>query len=550
MTREKKYGLIGLFIISLFLVTTVFQNCSKVRYGEAASGGGAGGLGTPTSRKVSIDPSFNQQKANLKVLFVVDDSYTMSQSQSHLANAIDSLLSPLGGHNVEFKIVSTSGVPSNEIDYSIATRNLTENRLEIPASQLTGLSSYLVEKNIGNNTNINSRRHGSLKLFRSSTQAQIDQVKANIKSSILAVGVNGSDTEEGLCATARQLFDTSASRFFKAGDKAVVVILSDENDSSQFSKCVTRYVQRISSQPVVYYNYGQQRAKVALEYQLVRDGVTSWNSVQWGIALNGPHTISNGATCSNDDLNYAVGKINSQGYITRNVTGCVYETIPAAYYGADLGDDGSVSGKDLCTSAVRFNNTNYTNLYSMINALGLSAQNNSCQKIILPGNTLSPSLEFDSVIKADASAVQSQNLSYAIKNKSVELFGDSGFTVASLVRKVGESCALNSGQSFGAAYEALSVILGPQNSMTQSLCNTDFSSTLSQVSQYVVSEAETSYVVSGLLNSEKISSVIVIRGGQRILLTSSEFEVARATITLTNYSLQAGDVLEVQIDPI
>lgn len=550
MTREKKYGFIGSTIVVLFLGTTIFQNCAKVHYDESLNGT-LGGLGTPSARKVTIDPSFNQQKANLKVLFVVDDSYTMSQSQSYLANAIDSLLSPLGGHNVEFKIVSTSGVPSNEVDYAISTKYMTENRLEVPSSQLTSLSSYLVEKSVVNNTNSTTRRHSNLKLYRSSTQAQIDAVKANIKSAILAVGVNGSDTEEGLCATARQLFDSSANRFFKAGDKAVIIILTDENDSSAFSKCVTRYVQRVSAAPVVYYNYGQQRARVSLEYQLVRDGVTSWNPVEWGVALNGPHTITNGATCSSADQNYAVDKITSQGYVVRNVSGCVYETIPASYYGADLGDDGSVAGKDLCTQQVRFNNTNYANLYAMVNAVGLSGQPNSCQKIVLPGNTLSSNIEFDSVIASDVSAAQSQNLSYAIKNKSVELFGQNGFTVASLIHKVGEPCNLQAGQTFGGSYEALSVILGSANSSTQSLCNTDFSSTLSQASNYLVTEAASSYVVSGLLDSEKIASVAVLRNGQRINLTvASDYEVARATITMTGFNLQSGDVLEVQITPL
>ncbi len=550
MTREKKYGFIGSTIVVLFLGTSVFQNCAKVNYDESLNGT-LGGLGGPSARKITIDPSFNQQKANLKVLFVVDDSFTMSQSQSYLASAVDSLLSPLGGHNVEFKIVSTSGVPSNEVDYAISTKYMNEARLEVPSSQLTGMNSYLIEKSVVNNTNSTTRRHSNLKLYRYSTQAQIDAVKAHIKSAILAVGVNGSDTEEGLCATARQLFDSSANRFFKAGDKAVVVILTDENDSSAFSKCVTRYVQRVSSAPVVYYNYGQQRAKVSLEYQLDRDGVTSWNPVQWGVALNGPHTITNGAACASADMNYAVNKITSQGYVVRNVSGCVYETIPASYYGADLGDDGSVPGKDLCTQQVRFNNTNYPSLYAMINAIGLSAQPNSCQKIVLPGNSLSPSLEFDSVIKADSSAAQAQSLNYAIKNKSVELFGQNGFTVASLIHQAGEPCNLQAGQSFGGSYEALSVLLGPANSTTQSLCNTDFSGTLSQVSNYLVTEAASSYVVNGLLDSERIQSVTVLRGGQQISLTAgTDYEVARATITLTGYSLQAGDVLEIQIVPL
>lgn len=544
MKREQKMGITGLFIVGFFVVSPIFQNCAKVNYDTFNN---ISILGAGSSRKLTIDPTYNQQKANLKVLFVVDDSYTMSQSQTQLANAIDSLLNPLQGHNVELKIVSTSGVPSNEVDYNISTRYMTEQRLTIPQTQLSSLSSYLVEKNIANSTN---QRHGSLRLYRSSTTAQFNQLKSQIKSSILSVGVNGSDTEEGLCATARQLFDESSSSFFKTGDKAAIVILSDENDTSVFNKCVTRYIQRVSSQPVVYYSYGQQRAKVTLEYQLSRDGVTSWYPVIWGVALNGNQTIVNGNTCSAADLNYAVTRITSQGYIIRNVSACVYETIPASYYGADLGDNGTDVNKNLCSQQTVFNNVAYANLYSMVNAIGLSAQPGSCSKQVLPGNSLSASIEYDSVIKSDIGSTNSQNLSYAIKNQAVQLFGASGFTVASLVRKFGESCALSSGQSYGISYEGLSTLLGPNNSVTASLCASDFSSTLSQVSNYIVNEAAVSYVISGLQSNEVVSAVRILRGNQTINLMISEYEIVGSTLTLTNFSIQSGDRIEVEISTL
>jgi hypothetical protein len=544
MKRNQKLGIAGLFIVGLFVVSPIFQNCAKVNYDTFSN---VGVLGAGGTRKLTIDPTYNQEKANLKVLFVVDDSFTMSQSQLQLASAIDSLLNPLQGHNVDLKIVSTSGVPSNEVDYDISTRYMTEDRLTIPQIQTTSLSSYLIEKSVAINSNF---RHGILKLYRSSTTAQFNTLKTQIKSSILAVGVNGSDTEEGLCSTARQLFDMSSSSFFKAGDKAAIVILTDENDSSIFSKCVNRYIQRVASQPVVYYNYGQQRAKVSLEYQLTRDGVTDWHPVVWGVALNGTQTNINGNTCSPSHLNYAVNRITSQGYVIRNVSACVYETVPASYYGADLGDNGSDLNKNLCSQQVVFNNTAYTNLYDMVNAIGLSAQPNSCSKQVLPGNTLSNSIEYDSVIKSDVASTNAQNLSYAIKNRAIELFGSSGFTVASLIRKYGESCSLASGQTYGIAYEALATLLGPNNSVTASLCASNFSSTLSQVSNYIVSEAASSYVISGLQTTESVIGVKVLRGLQSISLSLSEYEVVGSTLTITNFTLQSGDRLEVQISTL
>ena len=141
------------------------------------------------------------------------------------------------------------------------------------------------------------------------------------------------------------------------------------------------------------------------------------------------------------------------------------------------------------------------------------------------------------------------SLNSAIKNKATQLFGNAGFTVASLIRRPGESCALSAGQSYGTSYEALSVILGPVNAVTQSLCNSDFSATLSQISNNMVTEAANSYVVSGLQDNEAILSVTLVRAGLKTLLKSSDYEIVRATVTLTAIKLQAGDTLEIEIGP-
>lgn len=541
MNRDRRMGLIGIVTVGIFFGTTIFQNCAKVNYQTTTTP--VTTTATGISRSVTIDPTFNQQKADVKVLFVVDDSYTMSQSQAQLAAAVDSLLTPLQGHNAEFKIVSTSGVPSNEVDYTISTRYLTEQRVEIPFSQVTSVSSYLVEKNIVNTV---AYRHQAFKLYRDSTTSQFNSLKTQIKAAIQSVGVNGSDTEEGFCATARQLFDQTSSKFFKPGDKAAVVILSDENDSSEFSKCVTRYVQRVSSKPVVYYNYGQLRARLTLEYQISRDGVTSWVPVVWGVGLSGAQSITLGANCSANDKSTSVQKLTSQGYNVRNVSACVYESVQASYYGSDIGDDGTDSTKNLCSSSTYFHGQFFSNLYTMVNSIGFSAESGSCTKQIVAGSAVSQSIEYDSVVKSDMSASNTQDLKYAIFNKSTELFGNGGFIVASLVHLSGESCALATGQSYGTKYHDLKLILN-NSGVEASLCSGSFSSVLSQVSNFVVTESTKSYVVSGLTDAESVTAVSVRRGGSLIKLTSSDYELVRGTITLTGFVLVSGDVIEVTI---
>jgi len=544
MKREQKMGLFGLFIVSGFLVSPVFQNCAKVNYQTLDP------VTKPTTenvktRKVTVDPTYNQIKSDMKVLFVVDDSFTMSQSQAHLANAVDSLLNPLQGHNVEFKIVSTSGVPSNEVDYTISNKYYSDQNIELSEAQLAGLSGYFVDKNVKVST---VNRHGLLKLYRESTTSQFANLKAQIKAAIQAVGVNGSDIEEGLCATSRQIFDETASRFFKPGDKAAIVILTDENDTSAFAKCSTRYRQRVSAKPVVYYNYGQQRAKVTLEYQVVKDGVNSWQPVVWGIGLSGARTINVGEKCSPTDQADAVNKITSQGFVVRNVSNCVYEVVLASYYGSDLGDDGQTSDKNLCASTTYYNGRSYANIYAMVNAIGLSAAPGSCGKQIIPSNQLSEPIEYDSVIKSDVAAYSAQDFKLAILNKANSIFGTSGYIVASLIRQSSETCALSNGQSYGVKYQELSTLLGPEKSAVQSLCNADFSSTLSRVSNFIVNEVSNSYVLP-LQDGESVLSVTVIRGTQRMKLTTSQYEAVKGAVTLLNFTLLQGDVLEFELGP-
>jgi hypothetical protein len=541
MEKQKKLGFIGLFLISAIATTLVFQNCSKVNYNEIAQSKVTSS--GKVDRVISLNPTFNTENSDMKVLFIVDDSYTMSQSQARLSNAIDSLINPLFGRNVEFKVVSTSGIPSNEVDYNIDRKYFNPNGTEISAAQAAASQNYVIDNTITNRT---TDRHPKIASLKNYTQTQFNSIKSKVKTAILNVGVNGSDIEEGFCPAVRQLFDSSASSFFKKGDKAAVIFLTDENDSSVFSACVSEYKQQISNHPVVYYSYLEQRAKLALEYQAVRDGVTTWIPVTWGVGLPNGQYFNVGTTCNPSDISIATKIITDKGYIIRNVSSCVYEAVQSTRYGADLGDDGSNASKNLCQSTVVFQGVTFTNLYSYVTASNLSAIAGSCQKVTQPANSITNIMgAYTSVVESDSAAVNTQDLESALINKSNELFG-SGFIYASIIRKSNESCALQAGQSYGVKYENLANHL-PNNSVVESLCATNFSTVLSQVSQFIVSSASNSYVVPGLVDNEVILAVAVKRNGQDTVLTSSQFEVVGSTITLTNFVLQQGDTLEVSI---
>jgi hypothetical protein len=524
VNRQKKLSLVGLFFLAAIFIASVFQNCAKVNY-QAKLAEPTTNIGKVVTKNISINPAFNPQSADMKILIVVDDSYTMSQSQTQLANALDSLLNPLQGRNVEFKIVSTSGIPDNQIDYDISTTNL---------------SATTIQNTITNSIN---GRHSPLRSLQSYNTTQFQTLKNQVKASILSVGTNGSNTEEGFCAAARQLFDNSANSFFKAGDKAAVIFLTDENDASSYSTCLSSYKQTTSNSQVVYYNYLQKRARITLEYQVDRDGIISWYPVTWGIPLASVNNFASAANCSSADLNATLNQISTLGYTVRNVSTCVYETAQANYYGADLGDNGSVPTKNLCNSTVTYNNQTYSNFYSFVSAAGFSAVSTTCTKQTVASNSVTAATQQVSVIESDVVANQTQDLRAALINKSNELFG-TGFIFASIFRRNGESCALQSGQSYGAQYEQLTSNLG-SNAVAESLCATSFSNILSNVSTFITNVANRSYIVPNMADDESIFSVGIRRNNTLTVLTSNQFEAVGSTVTLTNFILQQGDVIEV-----
>lgn len=521
MSKNKGLSLIGLVLIAAVIVASSFQNCAKVNYQTTTKPVGVSSI----TKTATINPAFSPQSADLKVLFVVDDSFTMSQSQARLSNALDSLLNPLQGRNVEFKIVSTSGIPDNLIDYAI---------------QSTNLSPTVVRNIVTNNV---TNRHPQLKSLINYNASQFNALKSQVKSAVLAVGINGSENEEGFCAAARQLFDTSGNRFFNPGDKAAVIFLTDEDDSSAYQKCLSAYELNNTSAQVVYYNYMQQRAKITLEYRVNRDGIISWYPATWGIALASSNNFSNGQNCSTQDQAAALSKITAMGYVVQNASTCTYELAQTNHYGSDLGDDGSVAGKNLCNSTVTFQGQTYPNLYSFITAAGYSAQSGTCTKQTVASSSITASPNYTSVIESDTMAKNAQDLKIALINKSNDLFG-SGFIFASIIRKQGEGCALQSGQSYGAKYEQLTSQLA-QNAISESLCASSFSTVLSSVSNFMTTQAEKSYVVSEMTPDDRVLGVGIRRNGSLTALNSSQFEAVGSTITLTNFTLMQGDIIEV-----
>lgn len=105
---------------------------------------------------------------------------------------------------------------------TLPTKTISESRMKMNPS--LGLSS------IGEPIHFNKS---------DSPDALNEKAKA-LAQSILNTGTNGSSTETGLCTLVRSVYNDRANSIFNEGDNAAMVVLSDEDDSSTLSSCISR----------------------------------------------------------------------------------------------------------------------------------------------------------------------------------------------------------------------------------------------------------------------------------------------------------------------
>jgi hypothetical protein len=540
----KKFKIFALFILtlsSIYFVFFQFQNCAKVNYQtQAGVTVTTTGTGTSTEKTVEVNPLFFNDPSDVKILFVVDDSFTMSQSRIQLANTMNSMLDPLKGRNSEIRIVSTTGILNNQLDYANEDEFIGPTG-PITAAQAGALSDYTIKRNYRPSQ---SARHQPLIFSKYYTDTQFDEVKEKAKSQVLAVGNAGDDTEETLCAAIHHLYDDSTNSFFKPGDKAAVIFVTDENDASLFTTCSRQIEFKSSNTPQIYYSYDQERIQAVIEYYVMKDNVQTAVTSQLGLPFK--HSTSAGlAQCTAADRETLRTELIRQGYQLISINDCIYTTQETFFYGADFGDDGSVSNKDLCTTQVTYQGQTYSTLYAYIASAGFTAAAGSCKKVMSQSNSIFITENRLPVIPMDSEAGRNTDLISGIQDQSEKLF-KSGYIIASIVRRPNDGCPLNAGQSVGSMFESLTAKLS-NNAVIESLCASSFETTLSSVSKFMVQSAQKSYSLKVLSESEYIRGINIKRGNSKFTLSSHQYETVGHTFTLLSFEPQNGDIFEVLI---
>jgi hypothetical protein len=200
-------------------------------------GGGGGGTGT-TYRDYSFDVSTTSLKPTVEVVFIVDDSPSMSDEQYYLSQGVKSLVQDMKGYNLNFKIYTTT----NDGRKTITNSNKTYSAPTIPYAAVETFTL----KAPTNVTNV------PLVITETTSDADLLNVSNAFAASVVSLGTNGSGNEQGACSLLRTLFDEGPNKIFKPNSYAAFVLISDENDNSALSTCYNSKTWNVASNGSVF----------------------------------------------------------------------------------------------------------------------------------------------------------------------------------------------------------------------------------------------------------------------------------------------------------
>lgn len=197
-----------------------------------------------------ISSSENVQKPEVKVVLVVDNSFSMSQSQTKLARGVASLIDGLNGFAASFHLYTTSNdsgdktvvapTPGCERTRGGLASILPDPSCPAGTSRVLGdiynqFSNYILKPSLTSES--------TFKISETATSADFALLKSALADRIAGqngVGTNGSDSERGICTMARTVYDTGVNKIFKPDDVAVFAVISDEDDQSSLQNCFAK----------------------------------------------------------------------------------------------------------------------------------------------------------------------------------------------------------------------------------------------------------------------------------------------------------------------
>lgn len=478
------------------------------------------------SEVTKIKVTATKTYAPFKLLMIIDDSYTMLQSQAKLAANIGSLLEPLRGRNASVKVITTSDAElMNPTVLGKVTSNSRESFYAEPIGRSFELSS-------ADSSNLTSEKITAL----------ADYVRA--------IGVNGRSSEQAFCPILRMMHNPSTvNKFVNITDSLAVVVITDENDSynatSQAHCNAGLNIENLPEETVVRYTFEYKNMEIRWKHKIIRDGVvtdtleTKTERVRIGDYDFSGDALGNCVGATQTEARKLVSlKENDPRFPGIIYDGCriFNQRLERQLLGANN------TALDYCNTANTWVHNNITHNVDTWSAADKTYQRGTCRKetskriptsiatVRYPGLTKSTDL------------IEDATLGFIRAN-----FPAGKFFMTVIANKTGSTC-LGTGHRIGQRYLDAERKY-PSLVEVQSICENSYAPALARISQFGEEQSVAAKYQLQIPSANKVLQVSLVRDGKTAVLSSDKYAVTATKELQMFYSLEAGDEILVKHSP-
>lgn len=224
---------------SVIMMAMFFAACGKVEFNNSLSSLQKNCVNGCWEGQ--FNPQENIEKPEIKVVLVVDNSFSMTQAQEKLAVGVRSLIDGLKGFTATYHLYTTTQVgDKNASQIKSGCRKfkngITTDLLSCPADgsrELGAIYTKYDDYQLAPSLILGT----DFKISDNSTDAEFSNLKNKISTAITSVGTSGSDSEQGVCTLLRSIYEEGPNKILNPGDFAVFGLISDEEDFSSAAEC-------------------------------------------------------------------------------------------------------------------------------------------------------------------------------------------------------------------------------------------------------------------------------------------------------------------------
>jgi len=581
-----------------------FQNCAPAQFSQDASSELSVSADAPASPTANLPANTSSSVVGktwnidvtgegepIKVITVIDNSATMSQSQTELANATNSLVQGLSKIDSEVLLTTTSPVIGiSEECYSLSDVKLAS----------CGTNDLPNDYNLRKEYTVGQPAYSPILFRRSSPLSELNQKSLALKQAISNIGTQGSDTESGLAVLMHILVKKMGKPLVKVGDKAAIVIVTDEDDSSL----------SMASEPWTFPRLDQQKVSFVPAFsgfsnlivtgwvteitgtvKVIRDGLSFEQKIALHDTLIGhfsPAYLAAGSfslntPCDNISLSpIAIKAIQNyhpefldagsqmmltgckltqaeyQSMINYDVQGPVLETTVDKFYASRPKPlytyKGEVAGVPQPNGTHAWSLTLFDSgsewMFPIINSR-IVVHEQSYNKPVGSNTIYSypQRTELEMMLNLKYADDKKTFFQKALIAKMEQLFGREGFHVTMMIVD-GKNCMPKTGQSIGTEYLNLASALGSRATVTSICQGSQFDSIMKDLAAKTTQTAISNYNVPSDIKIMAVKEVFLTRNGVRksIPVQNYTFDKANQRIGFSTGTVVVNDKIEIRFE--